>query len=187
MIVNINLPELTEYSSGFPGHWVGKIAGVGLNGHRVNALTSSYIRYIEHAMRSYRESRTAVSNFWDEKSYSRGSLSLYFLSISSLEMCITYMHRAIRCLKALLIRGRDDVPASFTALISPKPEFVKDQIANRITNVRDMIHHVEGKVHEGTIAEGESFFVRWHGLARFAPRMKVFRCLFVQPLTKTFF
>jgi hypothetical protein len=160
VIIEYDIPEIVEYAHGFPGHWVNvMLMGNHPGNYTVHSITTSYVRYVEAALQTYRSGRSHTYEYWKESEDVK--ISAYNMAITDFETCITNMHRAARCIKALF--SRPDVPENLKALISPKPHFCTARVADQLRMVRDMIQHVEGMVNDGTIPENTPFYLRAYG------------------------
>ena len=160
MYVEMEIPEIKEYQSGFPEFWR-KVLFMGhISSHyHVNAITSTFMRLVESSIMEYRLGRENVFEFWNTSS------SLKFSAIqratSNFETCVTNIHRAIQCM--IKLRKNRDIPASLKDFIASKPAFVSDVIANRVRKMRDTIHHLEGQVLSATVPVGSEYQLRADG------------------------
>jgi hypothetical protein len=156
MIVEIAIPELTEYPSGFPGHWMNiTFLGNRPDEYKIHAIVTTYVRLVEGAYVHYGNARRLVQAFWDNhKAIAIGS---HNLSAIYFEDCINSMHRAVLCMKR--IRRNPEVPEGLKNMFPDTPHFTKDAIANRIRGIRDAIQHMDELVLKGQIPEGTAFML----------------------------
>jgi hypothetical protein len=157
MRVRLELPELMEFSSGFPAHWMNIIFTRNRpDTYQVHTIITTYVRLVEAAMAEYRQARLFVHAFWNH----HGSLQIgaHNMAGAYFEACLTNMHRAVRCL--IKIRSRRDVPEDLKRLIPEKPRFTEDRIASRIRDVRDAVQHLEDQVLDGTVPEKTPFMIQ---------------------------
>jgi hypothetical protein len=157
MRIQLEIPELTEFSNGFPSHWVNIIFTRNRpDTYQIHAIVTTYVRLVEAAMAEYRQGRLLVHAFWNH----HGSLqmSAHNMAAAYFEACLTNMHRAVQCM--IKIRGRRDVPEDLKSLIPKKPRFTEDRIASRIRDVRHAVQHLEEQVLDGTVPERTPFMIQ---------------------------
>lgn len=162
MYVTIEVPEIVEFPKGFPSYWVKTmfIGSVSAD-YKINALASTYMRLVEAALVEYRLARPQLNAFWN--THDSINLSAMHRAIAHFETCLTDMHRAISCFVRL--RRRPELPDELRAILNKeKPEFIAARVSDRLREIRNAIHHLEERVAEGTIAQGESFILTADGI-----------------------
>ncbi|HET7085938.1 MAG TPA: hypothetical protein VFI23_14270 [Rhizomicrobium sp.] len=163
MYVNVEIPELEKYQNGFPRYWLGLVFQNNAPKHYLpRALTTSYIRLVEGALRSYSSGREHVMYFWKGRDPAELPLSRLHAATVDYETCLTCLHRAILVMKRL--RSRIDTPESYKRQVLKKPSFVSELISSRIRNVRDATQHVEALLADGTIPENTHFLLMADGI-----------------------
>lgn len=117
------------------------------------------MRLVEAAIVEYRLGSEALVRGWSD----HNSLGLRAMhqSISHFESCISDMHRAIAAYRRLR-NHRDRDPLS-VYLADVKPAFISDSIAFRVRDMRDAIHHLEEKVVNGEITQGQPIALKPDG------------------------
>jgi hypothetical protein len=156
MIVEIAIPELTQYPNGFPSHWMNIIfLGNRPDDYKSHAIITTYVRLVEGAYVHYRNARQLVQAVWNN----HGAIAIGSHNLSSIyfEDCINSMHRAVLCMKG--IRHNREVPEGLRSMFPDTPHFTKDAIANRIRGIRDVIQHMDARVLKGQIPEGTTFML----------------------------
>lgn len=162
MYVTIEIPEIAEFPNGFQSYWaktlfIGKVSA----DYKINALASTYMRLVEAALVEYRLARPQLNAFWN--THDSFNLSAMHRAISHFETCLTNMHRAISCF--VRFRRRPEVPDELRATLNKeKPEFIAARVSDRLREMRNAIHHLEERVADGTIGEGESFVLAPDGI-----------------------
>jgi len=156
MIVEISIPELTQYPNGFPSHWLNIIfLGNRPDEYKIHAIITTYVRLVEGAYAHYKNARRLVQAVWSN--HNSVAIGSHNLSAIYFEDCINSMHRAVLCMKR--IRSNREVPADLRNMFPDTPHFTKDAIANRIREIRDAIQHMDKYVLKGEIPEGKSFML----------------------------
>lgn len=158
MYVEFELPEITEYASGFPQYWL-KILFIQSPSSRyqITALTSTYVRLVEAALIEYHSGAIKLREFWS--THSSLNLGAMHRSISHFETCISDMYRATNCFRRL---RRDNNPLSQLLNVN-KANFASDSVSKRFRTIRNEIHHLEELVMKERIADGQSFALNPNG------------------------
>ena len=143
MIVNLDIPELEKYTNGFGGYWLGLMFMNNAPTEYVpRALTTSYVRLVEGALRSYSSGRQHVDYFWNRRDPASLPLEVMQQAILDYETCLTCLHRAIRVHKAL--QKSPLAPMEFKRDILTKSKFeMGGKVADRIRFMRDATQHVD--------------------------------------------
>ena len=82
MIVEIAIPELIQYSNGFPSHWLSIIfLGNRPDEYKIYAIITTYVRVVEAAYVHYKNARQLVNAVWNNH--------------DSLELALTIFQRPI--------------------------------------------------------------------------------------------
>lgn len=125
----------------------------------INALTSTYVRLVSAALVEYEEGSKRLREFWS--THTSVNLSAMNRSTSHFESCIFNVNRAINCFRRL--RGDRLHDPIALALRQQKFLFSQDEIADRIREMRNEIHHLENSVLDGQITQGQDFALRADG------------------------
>lgn len=160
MVIEFELPDIQVPTQAISEYWL-RYAFVGSpsQSSQVNALANTYMRLCEAAIVEYRLGSIALREVWADPA----SLGLRTLhrSVSHFESCITDVHRAIAAYRRLRNhRARD--PLSLH-LADVKPAFISDQISYQVRAIRDAVHHLEEKVVNGDVAEGQPIALKPDG------------------------
>ncbi|MFZ2148278.1 MAG: hypothetical protein WAV28_13760 [Sedimentisphaerales bacterium] len=161
MYVSIEVPEIKEYSIGFPQYWLKAlfIGPISLQ-FQINALATTYIRLVEAALAEYRLGQSKLKEFWD--THDSLNLAAMYRAVSHFESCLSDMHRAINCFTRL--RRHRDLPEGLRlALNEQKPRFIADQISDQLRLIRNDIHHLEELVMDGRLQEGQAIALKPDG------------------------
>ena len=155
MIVNVDIPEITQFANGFPRHWMNVfLLGNRPDEYRAHAVVTTYVRVVEGAFIHYALARENVNRFWN--THTSIAIGNHNLSSTYFEDCITLMHRAALCMTR--IRGRKaTVPADLKELFPNRPRFTADQVRGRLRRVRDAIQHMDEQVANGEIPQNTPF------------------------------
>lgn len=125
----------------------------------INALTSTYVRLVSAALVEYEEGSKRLREFWS--THTSVNLSAMNRSISHFESCIFNANRATNCFRRLRgDRMRDPIAL---ALRQQKFHFSQAEIADRIREMRNEIHHLEDSVLDGLITQGQDFALKADG------------------------
>jgi hypothetical protein len=166
MIVEVNIPELTKYTNGFPSHWMNiTFLGNRPDAYKIHAIVTTYVRLVEGALVHYSQARLHVLRLWN--THTAIAIGSHNLSATYFEDCINSMHRATLCMRR--VRSNREVPANLKALFPIKPRFTADAVADRLRGVRDTIQHMEEKVLKAEIPEGTPFMLTATGDERPVP------------------
>lgn len=168
MRVSIEAPEIAAYPGGFPAFWSRALPFFGepiSRSYQVHALAGTYVRLVEVALAEYRNGCMKLREFWDTQD--SFNITAFNQSISHFETCVVSMHRAINCYRRLR-RNKDSDPLALE-LNRQKPAFASDPIADRLRDIRHEVHHLDERLVEGTIQEGQSFALRPDGPERVDP------------------
>lgn len=125
----------------------------------INALTSTYVRLVSAALVEYEEGSKRLREFWS--THTSVNLSAMNRSTSYFESCIFNVNRAINCFRRL--RGDRLHDPIALALRQQKFLFSQDEIADRIREMRNEIHHLEDSVLDGLITQGQDFALKADG------------------------
>lgn len=161
MYVHIQVPDIADYPQGFPSYWLKRtfLNSISTSYH-INALATTYVRLVEAALTEYRLGQVKLKEFWN--THTSLNLSAMHRSISHFESCLFNMNRAINCFTRL--RRHKDLPAALQqTLDEERPKFIADAVASQIRDMRNAVHHLEERVMDGRIAEGENFTLRSDG------------------------
>jgi hypothetical protein len=153
MYVTVEVPEINEYTNGFPQFW-SKMIFFGSNtiSSQINALLTTYVRLVEAALVEYSLGHSKLKEYFD--THTSFNLSAIHRAISHFESCLSNMHRAINCFTRL--RRHRDLPESLRlALNEEKPLFIANQISDKLREIRNDIHHIEESIMDGRIQEGQ--------------------------------
>lgn len=154
MYVELDIPEITEFSVGFPGYWLKSIfMQTPSERYQINALTTTYVRLVEAALVEYQSGALRLKEFWG--SHSALNLGAMHRSMAHFEACISNLHRAVNCFRRLR-RDREQDPLS-VYLNAEKPAFAAEAVASRLRRMRNEVHHLEEMVLDGRIADGQRF------------------------------
>jgi len=162
MRVLIEAPDLPAHPRGFPAFWSRLLplhGGPVSQRYQVHALAGSYVRLVEVALFEYRHGCAELRDFWETSDTVK--LSAFNRSISHFETCVMSMHRAIGCYRRLR-RNKDQDPLAIE-LNRARPEFITARIADRLRDVRHEIQHLDERLADGEILEGQSFALRPDG------------------------
>lgn len=161
MYIEFDVPEISEYASGFPQYWL-KIVFIQSPStqYQINALTSTYVRLVEAAIVEYHAGAAKLKEFWN--THTSFNLGAMHRSMSHFEACISDMHRATNCFRRL--RGGQDPLCA--VLRTEKAQFANDTVADVFRAIRNEIHHLEGSVMDGTIRDGQPFALHPDGLEK---------------------
>jgi hypothetical protein len=120
---------------------------------RTAKLIATFVRLVVAAIEGYENGRLSITHYFN----SDGPLkvSAIFVCAAEYEMCLTNMHRAIRCMKA--IRGRAFVSRDVKETFHSSPGFVHQRVADRIEGVRNAVQHIEGDICAGRHPEQSAF------------------------------
>jgi hypothetical protein len=163
MYMSIEVPEIAEYAKGFPAFWVKTLfVGTVSQNFQVNALASTYVRLVEAALVEYRLGSSKLKEFWD--THESLNLSAMHRCIAHFESCLSDMLRAINCYRRLR-RNKDQDPLSL-ALNAERATFAADAVADQVRNMRNEIHHLDEKLIEGRLQEGQWIALRPDGPER---------------------
>jgi hypothetical protein len=152
MYVEFNLPTVPKPCTAVSNYWlryffVGSLS----QNHQINALANTYMRLVEAAIIEYGLGSGALREVWDD--HTSIGLGPMHRAISHFESCLTDMHRAINAYRRL--RRHKAIDPFSRYLADPKPAFATDGIAGPVRQMRDEIHHLEEKVVDGRISEGQ--------------------------------
>ena len=160
MLIEFDLPEVPRPRAETSNYWSRYFfIGSPSENYQVNAIANTFMRLTEAAIIEYNLGCSSLRDFWDNSSSS--GLSSMHKAIAHFETCITDMHRAIRAFRCL--RSHKDKDPLSTSVISPKPNFINNKIADPVRNMRDAIHHLEEKIIKGEIVEGEPIAIKPDG------------------------
>jgi len=163
MHISIEVPEISEYSQGFPRHWLRGffIRSVSSN-YQVNALASAYVRLVEAGLVEYRLGGSKLREFWG--THDSINLGAMHRSIAHFESCLLDMHRAVNFYRRLR-RHRAKDPLSL-ALNAERCRFATDPVATQLRLMRDEIHHLDEVLMDGKLKEGHPLALRPDGPER---------------------
>lgn len=154
MYIEFDTPDISEFSSGFPGYWLKSIfIQSPSEKYQVNALTSTYIRLVEAALFEYSSGISKLKEFYGTNSSI--NISALHRSVSHFEACISNMHRAINCFRRLR-RDRDKDPLAMH-LNAEKSNFAAEAVAKKLRDMRNEIHHLDEMVLDGRVSNGQPF------------------------------
>ena len=160
MYVEFDLPAVPEPRTAVSNYWLRYFfAGSPSQNHQINALASTYMRLVEAAIIEYGLGSAALRQVWDD--HTSIGLGAMHRSISHFESCLSDMHRAINAYRRLRRHKAMD-PLSLH-LADQKPAFATDAIAGQVRQMRDEIHHLEERVVDGRIAEGQPIALKPDG------------------------
>lgn len=162
MIFSLEIPEL-QGPQAFPGQLLNVFLGPQCSNYAGQAMLTSFVRFVEAAQMQYHVGSAAAQRFVDESQ----NLYSFFDASSAFEACIGYMHRAIRCMKA--IRSQKEVAVASLALFPKRPAFMADDVQKQLRNVRDAIQHNYEKVFDGSIPQGTPFMLTLAGTEVLTP------------------
>lgn len=152
MYVELDLPEVPEPTTSVSTFWQRYLFFESPSQNaQVNALASTYMRLVEASIVDYRLGSSALRRVWSD--HNSVGLKAMHRSISHFESCVSGMHRAIAAYRRLRNHPARDPLSVYLADV--KPAFISDNIAFRVRNVRDAVHHLEEKVLKGEVAEGQ--------------------------------
>lgn len=116
------------------------------------ALVMNYVRLVDLAVSEYEYGRLAILDYIDRN----GGLKLgrAIRSSSHFEVCIDALKRAINHLKAL--RGNPNVPQHLKDLLPRGIRLLSGDVENKITQFRHAIQHLEERLQNEEIIEGQS-------------------------------
>jgi len=160
MYVEFDLPDVPSKPDAFGQFWLSSIfISSPSTRYEINALASTYVRLVNAALVEYEEGGKRLREFWaTHTSFNLGAMNR---SISHFESCIFNANRATNCFCRL--RGDRLHDPIALALRQQKFYFPQDAIADRIREMRNEIHHLEGSVLGGQIVQGQSFALRADG------------------------
>lgn len=148
----LDIPELTGPRA-FPGQFVNALVGPQCPSPAGQAMLTSFVRFVEAARAQYRVGGAAAQTFVSENQNLYGFVD----ASTAFETCNGYMHRAIRCMRA--IRSKPAVSVVANALFPTSPPFMANAVQNSVRNVRDAVQHSYDKVFDGSIVEGTPFML----------------------------
>jgi hypothetical protein len=160
MYVSIDLPDITDYPTGFPQYWLKSIfvRTVSAN-YQVNALASTYVRLVEAALTEYRLGGQLLRDFWG--THDSFNLGAIHRSVSHFENCLSNVYRAINCYRRLRRHGSRDTLC--VTLNRERPAFATDFAADQLAGMRNEVHHLEELVMDGRLQEGQAVALRPDG------------------------
>ncbi len=164
MRVSIEAPEIDGYANGFPAFWSRVLSLPFLSqpitqSYEVHALAGTFVRLVELALVEYRLGGTKLREFWD--THDSFNITAFNRSISHYETCVLSMHRAIGAYRRLRRNKNADPLAVF--LNREKPAFAADPIADQLRDLRHEIAHLDERLAEGVIQEGQPFALKPDG------------------------
>ena len=164
MRVSIEIPGIEGYPPSFLAFWS---RGVPIpfgpkpvtQNYQVHALAGNYVRLVEHACAEYRAGAEDLKLFWD--THDSFNISAFNRSISHFETCVLSTHRAINMYRRLR-RNRDSDPLA-VYLNTQKPAFAGDSVADKLRAIRHEITHLDERLVEGGIQQGQPFALKPDG------------------------
>ena len=156
VIFALDIPELTGPGA-FPGQFVNALLGPQCPSHAGQAMLTSFVRFVEASRAQYRGGRSAAQTFVRENQNLYGFID----ASTAFETCNGYMHRAIRCMRA--IRSKADVAVAARALFPQRPPFMENAVQNSVRNVRDAVQHSYDRVFSGSVPTGTPFMLALAG------------------------
>ena len=154
MIVEIQIPDLSQWQDGFPNYYLGLI----FKGNRpkddaAHALLNGYIRLVEGAVRFYEAARKAIILGWN--THDKLMLGAFNDATNSFEACVTNMYRAATFMER--IRGTPAIDTNFKNTLKPVPIFVRRIKA--IREIRRAIHHLDEAITGPGVTTGMPIFL----------------------------
>lgn len=157
MYVEIDVPELPEYPRRLIAFWTRLLMQPISADYRIHVLAATYMRLVEAACVELQLGVAKLRELWGTgDGFNLGGM---LRSTAHFETCLSVMHRAIRCYRAL--HRRNDPLA--TMLSAAKPRFVSDAVVEDLRQVRDAIQHIEEKVINGKLKQGQPMILRATG------------------------
>ena len=158
MHISIDAPDIPDYPAGFLNFWAKQLfVGTVSSDFQTNALASTYVRLVEAALIEYQLGVSTLREFWE--THTSFKITAVNRSISHFESCLSNMHRAINCYRRLR-RRRDPLGV---ALHREKADFATDSVATAIGDMRNAIHHLEERVMDGRLKEGQPIALKSDG------------------------
>ncbi|HAC35234.1 MAG TPA: hypothetical protein DCF45_12010 [Gammaproteobacteria bacterium] len=109
MYIEFDIPEITDCRSGVLMYALKNLfLQPASDRYQINALSSTYVRLVEAAIKEYQSGNLSVMEFWEtHTSFNLGAMNR---AVSHFETCISDMHRATNCFRRLRRdRGRDPI------------------------------------------------------------------------------
>lgn len=160
MIVDFALPDVPEPTATISDYWLRYLfVGSPSQNSQVNALASTYMRLVEASIAEYGLGCAALRQVWSD--HTSLGLRAMHKSISHFESCMSDMHRAIAVYKRLRNHTARDPLSVYLAGV--KPAFISDKIAFQVRDMRDAVHHLEEKVVNGEVSEGQPIALKPEG------------------------
>lgn len=130
---------------------------------KVNVLTSTFVGLAQNVEVEYKQACVYVEDLYVH-SRKNGGFSLGSMHMMSrrFEDVISNAHRSIRAFTKL--RGHKDAPRHFRDYLNAnRPAFSSDAIADRVRDMRNAIHHLDEKLGNGEVEEGQPVHVKLDG------------------------
>ncbi len=160
MYIEFDLPEIPEHANGFSQYWLKTLfIESPSNRYQINALTSTYVRLVEAALVEYQSGAVTLREFYG--THSSINLGALYKSMSHFETCISNVYRATKCFQRL---RRDPEQCSLSRVLKVKNvNFASGRVADRFRIIRNEIHHIEGKIMNKLITDGQPFVLKPDG------------------------
>ena len=160
MHVKFELPQTPALGSASTQYWLHTFfIGPPSSRYEVVALVNTYVRLVSAAVVEYDEGSKRLREFWS--THDAINLGAMHRSVSHFESCIFNMNRATNCFRRLRAGRYDDLLA--IAIKQQKTDFARDDVANRIRDIRNEVHHLEDSLLKGLVVEGQSFALKAGG------------------------
>jgi hypothetical protein len=156
MELNFNIPDISQWKPNSTTLAAKYIIGDRLKDHQARALITNFVRLVDLAVDEYTLGREAILEFVTDKESFR--VSRVIRASSHYEVCISTVKRAIDHLKA--IRSHPRVPQKLKDLLPRSISVLSGPVEGQVTDMRDAVLHLEGKIKRGEIQEGEPSTLR---------------------------
>lgn len=149
MIVQIDIPDLSNWTAGFTRYYSGLIfIGNRPENATVHALINGYIRLVESAVRLYEQARRSIHLGWN--THDKIMLGAFNDASTAFEAAITNMYRAATFMVRL--RKSTEVDAAFKEALGERPDFVRQ--IDQLRRLRRAIHHLDEDILNGRVPDG---------------------------------
>ncbi len=154
MIVEIDIPDLSQWAGGFSAYYMRLIfTGNRPKNDTAHALLNGYIRLVEGSVRLYESARSATILGWN--THDSLMLGAFNDAATAFEASVTNMYRAATFMDR--IRASTAVDAKFKDALGAKPDFVKR--IRDIRRLRRAIHHLDEDIANTIIPTGMPTFL----------------------------
>jgi len=148
---SLAIPNLADVRAFYPEHYLQFFfLGNRPADYKVAVLIDAFVRLAEASLHQYESGRRHIETFWN--THDRIAVSALILGSSYFESCLTNVHRAIDHMRQL--KGWKDMPSAVKAALPKDLVFIEEDVAKRITDLRNTIQHFDDRVKRGEVPEG---------------------------------